>query len=127
MKRATVISALIVMFALPSTLLAAEQSLLDKIWHKVGSMFEVWEVALEFRRLEAALETWEADNGRSLSPRMGLETLVEEGYLEASDIQDPWEKTYRYRRSLDGRGGFVAHLSSAGPDGIHGTDDDLGN
>lgn len=127
MKRATVISALIVMLALPLTLSAAEQSLLDKFWHKVGSMFEVWEVALEFRGLEAALESYETDTGRSLSPRIGLETLVEEGYLDNSDIRDPWGKIYRYRVSLDGQGGFYFHLSSAGPDGVHGTDDDLGN
>lgn len=127
MKQATIITTFIVLLAIPSTLLADERSLVDRVWNEIRGMFDVWEVALEFRRLEAALESYEADNGRSLSPRMGLETLVEEGYLDASDIRDPWEKTYRYRVSLDGRGGFLAHLSSAGPDGIHGTDDDLGN
>lgn len=127
MKQATIISMLIVLLVVPSTLLADEQSLVDKLWQKIGGMFDVWEVALEFRRMESALETWETDNGRTLSPRMGLETLVEEGYLNTSDIRDPWGKTYRYRVSLDGQGGFYFHLSSAGPDGIHGTDDDLGN
>lgn len=127
LKQAAIISTLVVLLATPSTLLAAERSMMDEVWSMMCGMVDVWEVACEFQRMEKALHAYRNDTGRSLPPRAGLKTLVDRGYLELSEIEDPWGKRYRYRRSLDGKGGFHVHLSSAGPDGNHGTDDDLGN
>ncbi|MEX2489124.1 MAG: type II secretion system protein GspG [Pseudomonadales bacterium] len=127
LNQLAIISTLVVLLATPSTLLAAERSMMDEVWSWICGMVDVWEVACEFQRVETALQDYEKETGRTLSPGAGLDTLVEQGYLDSNDIEDPWGNTYRYRVSLDGRGGYLAYLSSAGPDGVHGTDDDLGN
>lgn len=50
-----------------------------------------------------------------------VEDLVDRGYLELSQtIQDPWQAPYRLRCEGD-----IARVSSAGPDGEHGTHDDI--
>jgi len=115
-----------VVLAIPTTLLAAEDTWVNTIWNKITGMFAVWEVACELERLKAALQDYELDTGGPLPPTTGLDTLVNQGYVDADDIEDPWGNGYRYRLSLDGKGGYLVHLTSAGPDGFHDTDDDLG-
>lgn len=83
----------------------------------------------------ARLSEFEIDTGRYPTTEEGLNALVERpsnvpegswaGYLERIP-KDPWGNAYQYEqpgrhneRSFD--------VSSAGPDGRHGTDDDITN
>ena len=84
--------------------------------------------------LEAALDAFEVDNGRYPTAEEGLGALMAKPanakawqgpYLKRM-VNDPWGHAYVY--SIPGKhnpNGF--DLSSAGPDGQVGTDDDIGN
>ncbi|MBD3648916.1 MAG: type II secretion system protein GspG [Pseudomonadales bacterium] len=112
---------------IPPALSAEEKGWLDPLSDKIENALNVYRVALEFHRIEKALEEYEAAHDAQLSPDAGLRMLVKEGYLEADDIMDPWGTRYRLRYSIDPEGGYVIYLLSAGPDRTHETDDDLGN
>lgn len=86
--------------------------------------------------LENALDMYRLDNGRYPGQEQGLSALVtqpvvaplarnypEDGYIRRLP-QDPWGQEYHLRNpGLHGK----IDVFSAGPDGIAGTDDDIGN
>jgi len=80
-----------------------------------------------------ALDLFEQHMGRYPTTSEGLEALVVDPgderwrgpYLKGGLKPDPWGNPYRYEFIDDGRGQYV--LSSNGPDGREGTDDDVGS
>ena len=88
--------------------------------------------------IESALEAFEIDNGRYPTSQEGLEALVLEpsglpnetwkgSYLRRQEIpKDPWQNEFIYEQpGTYNQNGF--DLSSMGPDGQAGTDDDIVN
>lgn len=85
-----------------------------------------------------ALDTYEADNGTYPSTAQGLAALSaapsnapaaknwQGPYLKGEVPMDPWGKPYVYR-SPGTKNKSSYDLSSAGPDGAEGTEDDIGN
>lgn len=88
--------------------------------------------------LAAALELYELDNGRFPSTAQGLVALIEEPslppvpahwngpYLRGRSLKDPWGAEYVYQSPARERG-YDYEISSVGPDGVPGGDDDLSN
>ena len=75
--------------------------------------------------LKLALNAYEIDNGQYPTTGQGLMALVSNrGYIEKLP-PDPWGHPYIYR--CPGSNGKDFDLFSAGPDGIPGTADDIGN
>lgn len=119
------VTVMLALLSVPAFALA-EESWTDSIVDSYQTTIAVWEIALEFHCLEDALESWRQSNGGPLPPEAGLDELVQGGYVDEDGITDPWGERYRYLLGTrDGKLHFF--LLSAGPDGIHGTKDDLGN
>ncbi|MGE0192444.1 MAG: TIR domain-containing protein [Planctomycetota bacterium] len=82
--------------------------------------------ARKLAKLRTLLEAWRKDHGRYPTDEQGLAVLDPGGSVqgvgaaEASPLLDAWGAVFRYRTEGEG---YV--LSSAGPDGLHGTDDDI--
>ncbi|HIE53016.1 MAG TPA: hypothetical protein EYP85_14795, partial [Armatimonadetes bacterium] len=57
-------------------------------------------------------------------PAVALADLQAEGLLTAADLRDPWGRNYLFRPG-EGRTFVLVELTSLGPDGQPGTDDDL--
>jgi general secretion pathway protein G len=88
----------------------------------------------EISGVELALDTFEVDHGFYPSTQQGLKALVEEPddvknwhpYLKKAVERDPWGNAYLYvcpgKHNED-----TYDLSSSGPDGREGTDDDITN
>lgn len=93
---------------------------------------------MQIAALEEAIRRFESDNGFYPENEQGLEALVEKpsvgrepknyaegGYLDRALPLDPWGGPFKYlapgvrNRDFD--------VWSAGPDGVDGTDDDIGN
>jgi general secretion pathway protein G len=90
----------------------------------------------QIKLLVQAIKLYRVDNGGCPSTSQGLEALVSMPanlpqpsswmgpYLEAATVPlDPWDHPYQYQ--LIGADTF--RISSAGPDGVHGTVDDVTN
>jgi general secretion pathway protein G len=85
--------------------------------------------------ISTALDAFEVDNGYYPTSADGLGVLVERPatatnwrgpYLKSQIGNDPWGNPYVYE--YPGRNNADSYdLSSAGPDGRHGTDDDINN
>ncbi|MBL4848874.1 MAG: type II secretion system major pseudopilin GspG [Planctomycetes bacterium] len=85
-----------------------------------------------------ALDTYEADNGAYPSTAQGIEALSaapttapapknwQGPYLKGQVPNDPWGKPYVYR-SPGTKNKSSYDLSSVGPDGSEGTEDDITN
>lgn len=81
--------------------------------------------------LRLALDLFEQDTGRYPSADEGLEVLVEDPglqgwrgpYLQGVVKPDPWGHEYIYQADPDHPGQYL--LSSAGPDGQVGNEDDV--
>jgi general secretion pathway protein G len=89
---------------------------------------------VQVENLSAALDAFEYDCGRFPSTTEGLRSLRESPpgvrrwkgpYLKKSLATDPWNNPYLY--VSPGRRNTDFDLSSAGPDGVEGGDDDIGN
>jgi general secretion pathway protein G len=90
----------------------------------------------DLRKLRTALMAFEIDNGRFPTQAEGLNALVKQPtgpgasdlqhwhgpYWKAS-LQDPWDHPYVFQ--VPGAGGADFDLSSAGPDGRPGSEDDV--
>jgi general secretion pathway protein G len=88
--------------------------------------------------LAAALELYELDNGIFPTTAQGLRGLLEMPgvppvpsnwngpYLRGRSLNDPWGNEYQYQ-SPSTKPGFDYKLTSYGPDGIAGGDDDFSN
>ena len=82
-----------------------------------------------------ALSSFEIDNDRYPQDRNGLQELVQRPsdarnwhgpYLEGRVPKDPWHNDYTYE--CPGKHNPDSYdITSAGPDGAFGTDDDIGN
>jgi len=79
--------------------------------------------------ISVALKLYRLNHGRYPSTSQGLEVLTKddpkynnEAYLD-KDPLDPWDNPYSYKYPGSRSGGF--DISSAGPDGEMGTDDDV--
>ncbi len=88
---------------------------------------------LQIENIGMALDTFEYDNGRFPSTSEGLEALQSSlsglpgwkgPYLKRSTPVDPWRNSYVY--ACPGQRGRDYDLSSMGPDGKEGGDDDIG-
>ena len=87
--------------------------------------------------LETALDAFEIDAGRFPTTGEGLESLVEQPsgvqadvwrgpYIKRGVPKDPWGNEYNYQQP--GRHNTTSYdLSSSGPDGQAGTEDDVVN
>ncbi|PHS73986.1 MAG: type II secretion system protein GspG [Rhodospirillaceae bacterium] len=81
--------------------------------------------------LASALRTYRIKEGKFPSTDDGLEILIEpdekgDVYLDTVKLpKDAWDQNYRYIHP--GEKGVDYDLWSIGPDGITGTEDDLGN
>lgn len=86
--------------------------------------------------LSAALRSYETDNMFLPSSEQGLSALVEKPSSRPAPqswtaklkkpLLDPWGNPYHYRRpGTKDKGGFDVY--SAGPDGLEGSADDIGN
>lgn len=53
----------------------------------------------------------------------GLETLIDEGFLDEKDLRDPWARTYRITTTEEYFYWFT--IVSAGPDGVFDNEDDV--
>ncbi|MGI9240490.1 MAG: type II secretion system protein GspG [Verrucomicrobiales bacterium] len=92
-------------------------------------------VVQDFSIFRSALNIFEHSSGRLPTTSEGLDALVRrpEGWgakdyepTLKSEILDPWQNSYRYEfPSPRGRAG--PDITSAGPDMIFGTEDDIGN
>ncbi len=89
----------------------------------------------DISNMEVALDAFEIDTGRYPTNTEGLSALTEEPsnvigwrgpYLKRKSPKDPWGNDYIYR--YPGRENQYGYdLSSNGPDGRSGTDDDIVN
>jgi hypothetical protein len=96
----------------------------DTRWQKVRTVV-VTEMTKAARKISNAIERYRQSTGSTLSTAAGLQTLVEKGYLQRSDLTDRWGD--EYRTDTYGRGDYgYFTISSAGPDRIWGTNDDIG-
>jgi hypothetical protein len=73
-------------------------------------------------KIGLALRAYYDKNRRWLTEQQGLTPLVEQGFLKAADLRDPWGRNFR----AHWRQGQL-QLDTAGPDGKWGTDDDMLN
>jgi general secretion pathway protein G len=88
-------------------------------------------VLADFSQLRLALDLFDQDTGRYPTSGEGLEALVRDPgvsgwrkpYLVSGLKLDPWGASYLYAADDNGQGQF--RLASAGPDGQHGTADDI--
>jgi general secretion pathway protein G len=79
--------------------------------------------------LDTALKLYRLDTGAYPTQEQGLDVLLLSAgkgpYLERPPL-DPWKRKYQYRFPGVRRPSSY-DISSAGPDGREGTDDDIGN
>ncbi|MBV9849369.1 MAG: hypothetical protein JO250_06755 [Armatimonadetes bacterium] len=93
-------------------------------WEKVKA--QVAEaMARTHQRIAQALGKYRADTSQALAAGQPLYLLAERGYLHEADLRDPWGRPYK--AELYGRTDYDGYwtLSSAGPDGLWGTADDI--
>ena len=76
-------------------------------------------------RITAALTKYQQKEKTALTSEQSLTYLVDKGYLKQSVLVDPWG--HWYRANVYGRRDYDNYwtLSSAGPDGVWGTPDDI--
>lgn len=88
----------------------------------------------QIKSIEQALEQYRLDNGSYPSSEQGLNALVEApsgsrrfqpgGYLKGGRVPlDPWRKEFSYVSPSPQ--GYPYEITSGGPDGQEGTDDDI--
>lgn len=80
----------------------------------------------ELRSIQAALEMYYIENDKYPSTDQGLKKLIEEREIDEGALRDTWKHPYNYEAIAIGNAkGQDYHLSSSGPDGIKGTEDDI--
>ncbi len=93
-------------------------------WEKFKSAAQT-EATEAYRKIVNAILQYQHDRGLALTREQGLFYLVQNDFLRVDDLIDPWGHFYR----TNFRGGRIFtdmfSLSSAGPDGKWGTQDDL--
>jgi hypothetical protein len=72
---------------------------------------------LRVRRIESAVDLYQIEHDRCPPTR---DALVANGYLSASELLDPWGRSIAYWCAED-----ETIVTSAGPDGAFGTEDDI--
>jgi len=89
---------------------------------RVQEAMEAWakEMGRDAEKIDRALRQYERAHGRYLRPDEDISTLVAEGLLKKSDLQDRWNNPYRARWNRAN-----CWLESAGPDGKWDTKDDI--
>lgn len=90
----------------------------------------------QITNFETALELYEADNGAYPTTAQGLEALRNEPtpkprgwkgpYLKKEIPMDPWQHPYQYK-APGSHYPTGCDIWSSGPDGLDGTEDDIGN
>ena len=88
----------------------------------------------QISQIESALEFYRMDNSKYPTALEGLikqpsdaKTFPRGGYLrKASALKDPWDQPYNYQNPGT-KNPHGVDLSTAGPDGIAGNDDDVNN
>ena len=99
-------------------------------WAKVG--VKAIQVMMDAnRKIVNAAQKYKTDTHSSLTAEEGVARLVSKGYLQESDLRDPWGHAYKVDL-LGGSKNFnnnylALALNSAGPDGKWNTNDDLNN
>jgi hypothetical protein len=78
---------------------------------------KIWPAIHRVRTVESALERYWLDHDRCPATK---DDLVANGYLSARDLVDPWGRSIAYWCSEDD-----SSVTSAGPDGAFGTEDDI--
>ena len=101
-----------------------------KVYEKIGQSRD--QIAkIQISELEGALQFYSFDTGRFPTTAEGLQALVQNPtgadswkgpYLRKDVPRDPWDRPYIYKSPGDHN---EFDLSSAGADGIEGTDDDI--
>lgn len=83
------------------------------------------EMGKALTQITAALAKYQGQEKTALTAEQSLTFLAGKGYLKQSALTDPWG--HWYRANLYGRRTYDGYftLSSAGPDGVWGTADDL--
>ena len=83
------------------------------------------EMAKALTKITAAIAKYRQTEKISLTEAQSLTFLIGKGSLKQSDLTDPWG--HWYRANLYGRHDYDGYwtLSSAGPDGVWGTADDI--
>jgi general secretion pathway protein G len=129
-KGFTIIELLLVMVIL--TVLAA---VVVPKFTKRSEQARITAARADISNIEVALDAFEIDNGRYPTTNEGLKWLVEEPtsmtnwkgpYIKRGVPKDPWGNEYVYREpGRHNTKGF--DLSSYGPDGSEGGDDDIDN
>jgi general secretion pathway protein G len=97
----------------------------------------------KIKKLKGPLETYNSHLGRypteedgGLQALMTQPTFEDEDqaskwrgpYVQPEDLQDAWNNDLKYElveQEVGGRTRTVVHISSMGPDGLEGTDDDI--
>ena len=93
-------------------------------WEKVKAQV-LAQMTQTHQRIAQALQQFRTDTQQSLTADQSLTYLVEQRYLPEADLRDPWGNFYK--ADLEGRDDYDGPwtLTSAGPDGVWGTDDDI--
>ena len=89
----------------------------------------------EIQVLETALENYHINMFSYPTGQDGLNALLEPPsnntnnrwagpYLKNNDLKDPWGNAYQYETQTQGTQTYFT-ISSAGPDGSHGNEDDI--
>lgn len=84
----------------------------------------IWEPVMEdFRKIYQAIQNYSAKHSRILTAKEGLEKLMQEGFLAAEDLLDPWGNVYQVKpNNSDFR---YMRFYCLGPDGLENSADDL--
>ncbi len=91
---------------------------------------------LQINNLQTALDVYHSDVGtfpgeiveiREQPTDQGRAAKWQGPYMDKSIPLDPWGNAYQYEPQQDRFGRTIAVISSAGPDGQQGTDDDISN
>ena len=90
----------------------------------------------DIANLEVALDSFEIDTGRYPTNTEGIKALIQEPintkddwkgpYLKRGVPQDPWGNEYNYKQPGQ-YNKYGYDLSSSGPDGLSGNEDDIKN
>lgn len=70
-----------------------------------------------------AINKYYAKHNKYPKSEGGIETLIDEGFLDEDELLDPWYR--RYRLTTSGEYFSWFNIVSAGPDGVFGNDDDI--
>ncbi|MFO1482167.1 MAG: type II secretion system protein GspG [Verrucomicrobiaceae bacterium] len=117
-------------FAVPQ---GADVGVLQRAHPEIASLFQT---QARLNTLESALVSYSIQASEFPTTEQGLKALIEKpanypagkkySRIMKMVFRDSWDQEFRYR-SPASRSGRTYDLYSIGPDGIDGTDDDIGN